>query len=490
MTDERAEPRGSATAEGTAAAVTPDSDQPPQAGAGAGGPATPPPPGDTPPPAENGPGDTPPPYGASGFAARYGLVRPINGRYLAGVCAAIGRATNTDPVLWRVLLAVLCVFGGLGLLIYLAAWLLIPSEGDSASPLEALFGRGRSNTSPALVITLAVLVALMFGFIATDGFRAALLGAAVLIGGALLLNRNNDRGRAPGPGAPPRGTPPTWPSPGPAGYPPPGPGQPSGYPAAGPSAAPGTPFPPLAAPPGGAPDPAQASSYRPPFAPHGPYAPRPTYQPATPPPPPPRPAERSPLGAATFAMIFVVLGAVTALDVGNVLNVPPAGYIAAALAVVGIGLLVGTWFGRARWLIALGVVLSVALSGARLADNVDRIGPGRSTVWHPSSYSELAKRYENNFGNGDLNLSDVDFVDHSTEIEVTVNAGNLEVILPPNVDVRARVDVNAGDATVFDERWGGFGSAREVNDYGSDGPGGGELRLTVHVNAGNVEVHR
>src|SRR5439155_6027728 len=57
-------------------------------------------------------GFPPPPPGSSGWASRYGLVRPTRGRVLAGVCAAIARATNTDPVLWRVLFAVLTLAGG------------------------------------------------------------------------------------------------------------------------------------------------------------------------------------------------------------------------------------------------------------------------------------------------------------------------------------------------------------------------------------------
>ena len=43
-----------------------------------------------------GAGAEPPPVTA--FAFRNGLVRPAQGRILAGVCAALGRATNTDPV--------------------------------------------------------------------------------------------------------------------------------------------------------------------------------------------------------------------------------------------------------------------------------------------------------------------------------------------------------------------------------------------------------
>ncbi|MBM0238514.1 PspC domain-containing protein, partial [Micromonospora sp. ATA32] len=154
-----------------------------------GGDDAPPPP--PPPPPGGYATAAPPPSGGAGFTSRYGLVRPREGRYLAGVCAAIGRATNTDPVLWRVLLAVLGFFGGVGILVYVAAWLIIPGEGDSASPVESMLGRGRSSMSPVTVIVLSILVAVSFGYIVTDAFRAVLLGAAILIGGALLLNRDN-----------------------------------------------------------------------------------------------------------------------------------------------------------------------------------------------------------------------------------------------------------------------------------------------------------
>ncbi|MER6592422.1 PspC domain-containing protein, partial [Micromonospora purpureochromogenes] len=174
--------------------------------------------GQTPPPG----GYAPPPFGGAGFTSRYGLVRPREGRYLAGVCAAIGRATNTDPVLWRVILAVLGFFGGVGILLYVAALLVIPGEGDSASPVESMLGRGRSSMSPVTVIVLSILVAVSFGFIVTDAFRAVLLGAAILIGGALLLNRD---GRTP-----PAAVPTEPPAPASA---PPGPVPPVSYPAPG-----------------------------------------------------------------------------------------------------------------------------------------------------------------------------------------------------------------------------------------------------------------
>src|SRR5205814_2152264 len=86
------------------AATPPTTPPPPPPPPGAG---FPPPGAGFPPPG----GFPPPPPGTGGWATRYGLVRPARGRVLAGVCAAIGRATNTDPVLWRVLFAVLTLAG-------------------------------------------------------------------------------------------------------------------------------------------------------------------------------------------------------------------------------------------------------------------------------------------------------------------------------------------------------------------------------------------
>ncbi|WP_247669273.1 PspC domain-containing protein [Micromonospora sp. H61] len=501
-----------------------------------------------------GPSAPPPPLGGTGFTSRYGLVRPREGRYLAGVCAAIGRATNTDPVLWRVLLAVLGFFGGIGILVYVAAWLIIPNEGDTASPVESMLGRGRSSMSPVTVIVLGILVAASFAYIVTDAFRAVLLGAAILVAGALLLNRDGRNPRPGTPGGPPPAAPSgavvppvTWPSygvapsTGPAATPPmfsTGPGYPTattgatptvtipaydapptsatqpvsgvgpvsgqaagttaaqpGWPStAMPSA--GWPSAPVNTPaaPAGYPTAPPPSGYRPPFAPHGPYA-SPT--PAAPPPPKPpkppkRPKERSPLGAVTFSLIFLVLGLVALLDLLDVFAISASAYFAAALATIALGLLVGTWFGRARWLIALGLVTAAALGTATVAESYDRIrGVDGAVTWAPTDYRDLADRYENSFGDAVLDLRGIDFAKRDSQVTVAVNFGQATVVVPPNVDVTTVADVNAGDATIFGNRSGGLdGRLRESTDVGADGPGGGTLRLYIHVNAGNLEVTR
>ncbi|MEV4618748.1 PspC domain-containing protein [Asanoa sp. NPDC049573] len=455
----------------------------------------------------------PPPPGAGttgGFTTRYGLVRPHNGRYLAGVCAAIGRATNTDPILWRVLFAVLTVFFAVGVLIYVTAWLLIPAEGDSASPVESVLGKGRSSMSPVTAIILGVGCAVLFGFLVSDAFRAVLLGAAILIGGALLLNRNQ-RGPQPVPSggpagerfgwstvspwagsAPWRATPaqPTGPTPTPAAAPPPAAvDEPTrAYEAPAPTAQ----FPPPAT---GPFPPRQQQGYQPPFAPYGPYGGPPPPPPvaAKPPKPPKPPKERSALGAATFSMIFVAMGVVAMLDLLNVIRVRPTTYFAAALLVIALGLLVGAWLGRARWLIALGVAAAAALGISSIAeyqvDHDNNLG-ARTAVWEPMTMTELRPSYRLPFGDARLDLTNLDFAGQTKDVDISINAGELDVVVPDNVDVVADVNVDAGDAQVFDRSTGGFGQSITVADNGDDGAGGGTLRLTISVNTGHVEVSR
>ena len=62
------------------------------------------------------------------------LVRSRNGRMLAGVCAGAADYFGVDVTLVRVLAVVLCLItGGAGVLAYLAAWVIIPEEGENDS---------------------------------------------------------------------------------------------------------------------------------------------------------------------------------------------------------------------------------------------------------------------------------------------------------------------------------------------------------------------
>ena len=55
------------------------------------------------------------------------FVRPREGRMVAGVCAGIADRWNLDITLVRIATVALTLISGVGLAVYLAAWLLTPS---------------------------------------------------------------------------------------------------------------------------------------------------------------------------------------------------------------------------------------------------------------------------------------------------------------------------------------------------------------------------
>jgi phage shock protein PspC (stress-responsive transcriptional regulator) len=527
---------GGMTAEQPAGMSGPDAPSPgPAAGASGFGPPTgPPPAGDAgfPPP----PPPPPPPGGPNWSQyfsplSRHTMVRPRDGRYVAGVCAALGRATGTDPVLWRVVLTVLGFFGGTGVLLYLAGWLLIPAEGDTASPLESVLGKGRSSTSPWHVVMLGIGAVITLMIIVNGGFRAAVLGAAIVVGAILLVKRNG--GFPAAPPAPAAATPPgpagfAAPEPPPAPFTPPAPFAPAATTATTWPGAPGTgtpgaemagaattdatatgatatappfaaaaaaaagsfPPPPFAATAGAgsfAPPPPPAG-YRAPFAPHGPFA-GPAVAPPPAPKPPKPPKEKSRLGRLTVSMALVVIAVMTFVDLALPVSIPVPAYVAGALATVGAGLVLGAWFGRSRGLIALGIVLVVALAATNAATSVS--GFGGSQDWRPESLGELASSYRYDVGDASLDLRGLDFAGLDRTVAVDMQAGTLRVLLPRNVDANIHVEMDAGSANVFGNAWEGIDvERRTITDYGSDGPGGGTLTFQVSMNIGELEVTR
>jgi phage shock protein C len=70
------------------------------------------------------------------------LVRSRKGRMVAGICAGIADYSGLDVTLVRVLVAVVSVItGGAGVLAYVAAWMIIPGEGENASIAQDILGQ-------------------------------------------------------------------------------------------------------------------------------------------------------------------------------------------------------------------------------------------------------------------------------------------------------------------------------------------------------------
>jgi phage shock protein PspC (stress-responsive transcriptional regulator) len=56
------------------------------------------------------------------------LVRPRQGRWIAGVCAGLAQRFGLSPTFVRVLFLLSCLLPGPQFLFYIAAWIIIPNE--------------------------------------------------------------------------------------------------------------------------------------------------------------------------------------------------------------------------------------------------------------------------------------------------------------------------------------------------------------------------
>ena len=61
------------------------------------------------------------------------LYRSRSDRKLAGVCGGLAAFFSLDPTLIRVLFVILALAGGSGIIIYLAMWIMVPSQPQDAA---------------------------------------------------------------------------------------------------------------------------------------------------------------------------------------------------------------------------------------------------------------------------------------------------------------------------------------------------------------------
>jgi len=74
------------------------------------------------------------------------LRRSAEGAMVAGVAAGLSRYFDADVTLIRVILVALFLLPGPGPALYLAAWLLIPRDGEDQSIAAAWFARRRGQS--------------------------------------------------------------------------------------------------------------------------------------------------------------------------------------------------------------------------------------------------------------------------------------------------------------------------------------------------------
>jgi phage shock protein PspC (stress-responsive transcriptional regulator) len=107
--------------------------------------------------------------------------RSREGRWLGGVCAGLGQARGIHPAWIRGAFAIGALIGGVGVLAYLACWLIIPVEGEAAGEQSSgwLVALAKACATCLGLAALAVLAATatLFGF----AWVAVALAAAILV---------------------------------------------------------------------------------------------------------------------------------------------------------------------------------------------------------------------------------------------------------------------------------------------------------------------
>jgi phage shock protein PspC (stress-responsive transcriptional regulator) len=438
-------------------------------------------------PQDASPGVTPPPEPA------LRLHRNPRQKVVAGVCGGLGRYCDVDPVIFRIVLGVLAVTGGIGLIFYGFAWLLVPLEGEEENEARRLLS-GRVE-GPSLIALLLALVGcgLLLSMLHNGGmvtFAAMLSLSAIGFSVWSQHRRTTTPEDAPGasahvPGSAPHaaghGAPPEVKAP-------PSPGSPSWWRdpivkdgTTGPAGA-GYLWGPAdtvteAAEPGRSGAAAQSPVRLPCRAP-GPRGPR-------------------SIGGLVFLLALVAGGLGTGLSwATHPLGTSLQTGFAAALAVFGLGLLVASVLGRTGFgTILLAVITAGLMAGASLVpENI-----GTEWVheeWRPASAAAVQPRYELGTGDAKLDLSRVAVPKGETlRTRIEAGAGRVVVVVPAGVTVEVDAAAGLGDIQFPSDRPKDVDIAPDRHTRQTIGPvedskPAGTLLLSLEVGIGQLEVTR
>ncbi|MGH2427882.1 MAG: PspC domain-containing protein [Candidatus Limnocylindria bacterium] len=340
------------------------------------------------------------------------LRRRSTDRVIAGVAGGLGDFLNVDPLLIRIAFVGLMVFGGLGLVLYVGAWLLLPNEERDESIAEQALARlGLSPSRLAAVLLLLIggvlIIAALNNAIVGSFVPTAAVAFVVIVAGVALLRQ----GERP-----------------------------------------------------------MAATSQPVAQPVRPAAS--TAAAATLPAAPARRREQRPPSPLGEYVLGAMLGAVGLLALATTIlgiEADPGQFFGVALGVLGIGLVIGTWWGRARLLILRGLLLLPFAVVASFVTAPIEGGVGDHR-FAPANAAELRDAYRLVGGRVVLDLTAVEATGEPILVAVSVALGQLRVILPVDAAIRVDARVGAGDMLVLGTRHAGTALADRYVRDGSEGP--------------------
>ena len=119
------------------------------------------------------------------------LERPSDDRMIAGVAAGLGRYFDLTPTVFRLAFVVLTLLGGAGILIYVAAILVMPAEGEEASIVERALAERREH--PGRLVGLGLLaVAILAVLSQADTWPSAGTAWFIAVVGLVVLLVSSD----------------------------------------------------------------------------------------------------------------------------------------------------------------------------------------------------------------------------------------------------------------------------------------------------------
>jgi hypothetical protein len=158
-----------------------------------------------------------------------------------------------------------------------------------------------------------------------------------------------------------------------------------------------------------------------------------------------------------------------------------------ALAILGAGLVAGAWWGRARLLIIVGLLL-LPVAVASSAVRVPLEGGVGQRFYAPGSADEMRDEYRLAAGEMSINFTDVDFAGRSIDAEASVVAGRLEVMVPRDVTVNVSGHVGVGQISLFGRQQDG--AEVDADSVARGSAAGGTLNLDLETSFGEIIVTR